>query len=50
VRPLEDKVRVEGRAGSQTCVFETEKPATAARFLLNSVPAYHMATLMLPAA
>jgi hypothetical protein len=49
VRPLEDKVRVEGRAGTQTCVFETEKPATAARFLLNSVPTYHMATLMLPA-
>jgi len=50
VRPLEDKVRVEGRAGSQSCVFETEKPTTAARFLLNSVPTYQLATLMLPRA
>jgi len=50
VRPLEDKVRVEGRAGSQTCVFETDRPASAARFLLNSVPTYHLAGLLLPSA
>jgi len=48
VRPLEGKVRVEGRTGSQTCFFETEQPANAARLLLNSVPTYHLATLMLP--
>jgi hypothetical protein len=50
VQPFEDRVRVEGRTGSQTCVFESEKPQRAARFLLNSVPAYHMAGLMLPSA
>jgi len=50
VHPVADKVRVEGRSGSQTCQFETEKPASAARFLLNAVPGYHMTGLMLPAA
>jgi len=50
VRPVQDRVEVEGRSATQTCHFESEKPATAARFLLNSVPAYHMATLMLPSA
>jgi hypothetical protein len=50
VRPVEDRVRVEGRSASQTCQFETEKPATAARFLLNSVPAYHLTMPMLPSA
>ena len=50
VSPLDDRVRVEGRAASQTCVFETERPERAARFLLNSVPSYHMAGLLLPAA
>lgn len=30
-------VRVEGRAGSRTCLFETAKPERAARLLLNSV-------------
>lgn len=31
-------VRVEGRAGSRTCLFETAKPERAARLLLNSTP------------
>ena len=31
----ESIVRVEGRAGSRTCLFETEKPERAARLLLN---------------
>ncbi len=29
-------VRVEGRAGSRTCLFETVKPERAARLLLNN--------------
>src|SRR4029077_9558810 len=29
-------VRVEGRAGSRTCLFEASKPERAARLLLNS--------------
>jgi hypothetical protein len=33
-------VRVEGRAGTRTCLFETEKPERAARFLLQRSPAY----------
>ena len=33
-------VRVEGRAGSRTCLFETEKPERVARLLLNSTPSY----------
>ncbi len=40
VSPCQDRVRVEGRAGARTCLFETDKPDRAARFLLNSVPAY----------
>jgi len=35
-------VRVEGRAGSRTCLFETPKPEWAARFLLNRMPSYRM--------
>jgi hypothetical protein len=31
-------------------VFESEKPERAARFLLNSVPGYRMAGLLLPSA
>jgi len=31
-------VRVEGRAGSRTCLFETAKPERVARLLLNSTP------------
>jgi hypothetical protein len=33
-------VRVEGRAGSRTCLFETAKPERAARLLLNRSPNY----------
>jgi hypothetical protein len=35
-------VRVEGRAGSQTCLFETERPERAARHLLNRSPNYNL--------
>jgi hypothetical protein len=35
-------VRVEGRAGSRTCLFETEKPERAARLLLNHSPNYNL--------
>jgi hypothetical protein len=38
-------VRVEGRAGSRTCLFETEKPERAARLLLNQSPNYNLALL-----
>ena len=31
-------VRVEGRAGSRTCLFETAKPERAARLLLQRAP------------
>jgi hypothetical protein len=31
-------VRVEGRAGSRTCLFETAKPEWAARFLRQRAP------------
>ena len=33
-------VRVEGRADSRTCLFETAKPERAARLLLNRSPNY----------
>jgi hypothetical protein len=33
-------VRVEGRADSRTCLFETVKPEQAARLLLNSPRSY----------
>jgi len=32
------KVRVEGREGGRTCVFETESPERAARILLGQTP------------
>jgi hypothetical protein len=32
------QVRVEGRAGSRTCLFETAKPEWAARILLQRAP------------
>jgi hypothetical protein len=35
-------VRVEGRADSRTCLFETAKPERAARLLLNRAPNYGM--------
>jgi len=33
-------VRVEGRAGSRTCLFEADKPERAARLLRQRIPAY----------
>ena len=42
-------VRVEGRAGSRTCLFETVKPERAARLLLHSTPSYWASPAMLPA-
>ncbi len=42
-------VRVEGRAGAQTCLFETEKPERAARHLLNRSPNYTVGQLLLSA-
>jgi hypothetical protein len=38
-------VRVEGRAGSRTCLFETEKPERVARLLLNHSPNYNLTVL-----
>jgi hypothetical protein len=43
-------VRVEGRADSRTCLFETVKPERAARLLLNSSPSYWNGPLLLSAA
>ena len=43
-------VRVEGRAGSRTCLFETVKPERAARLLLNSSPSYWTGPRLLAAA
>ncbi|HTA69514.1 MAG TPA: hypothetical protein VK776_14590 [Bryobacteraceae bacterium] len=43
-------VRVEGRAGSRTCLFETAKPEQAARALLHATPNYHWMTPQLQAA
>ena len=43
-------VRVEGRAGSRTCLFETAKPEQAARVLLHVTPSYHWMTPQLPLA
>lgn len=43
-------VRVEGRADSRTCLFETAKPERAARLLLNHAPAHWMPARLLPAA
>ena len=43
-------VRVEGRADSRTCLFETAKPERAARLLLNRSPSYWTGSrLLLPA-
>jgi len=41
-------VRVEGRAGSRTCLFETAKPEQAARLLLNRAPNYQTSLKCLP--
>jgi hypothetical protein len=43
-------VRVEGRADSRTCLFETAKPERAARLLLNSSPSYWTGSRLLAAA
>jgi hypothetical protein len=42
-------VRVEGRAGSRTCLFETAKPEQAARVLLHATPSGHWIAPQLPA-
>ena len=38
VTQQESSVRLEGRAGSRTCLFEAEKPNWAARILLGDTP------------
>lgn len=44
-------VRVEGRAGSRTCLFETRKPERAARLLLQRTPCLLASTqAVIPAA
>ena len=40
VTQQESSVRLEGRAGSRTCLFEAEKPNWAARILLGDGPRY----------
>ena len=40
VTQQESSVRLEGRAGSRTCLFEAEKPDGAARILLGDGPRY----------
>ena len=40
VTQQESRVRLEGRAGSRTCLFEAEKPDRAARILLGDGPRY----------
>jgi hypothetical protein len=40
VTQQESSVRLEGRAGSRTCLFEAEKPDGAARILLGGGPRY----------
>jgi len=42
-------VRVEGRAGARTCLFETAKPERAARLLLQRTPASWSNTALLEA-
>lgn len=39
-----NRLRVEGWAGSRTCLFEAAKPDGAARLLLNNCRAYGVAT------
>ena len=36
----DSRVRLEGRAGARTCLFEAEKPDGAARILLGDGPRY----------
>jgi hypothetical protein len=42
-------VRVEGRAGSRTCLFESPKPEWVARLLLNHTPGFAAAGRLLSA-
>lgn len=44
VTQQESRVRLEGRAGSRTCLFEAEKPDGAARILLGDGPRYAMSS------
>lgn len=48
VSQRQDAVRVEGRAGSRTCLFESAKPDQVARLLLNSTPRDQVAPALLP--
>lgn len=43
VSQASDRLRVEGRAGSRTCLFEAAKPDGAARLLLDNTRSYHVA-------
>jgi hypothetical protein len=43
VRQQGKSVRIEGRAGSRTCMFETAKPDWAARHLLGFTPPWQAA-------
>ncbi|MEO7145059.1 MAG: hypothetical protein ABI165_16300 [Bryobacteraceae bacterium] len=47
VSQQEQTVRVQGRAGSQTCLFETAKPDRVARCLLSAIPQYRLAPAQL---
>ena len=44
VTQQESRVRLEGRAGSRTCLFEAEKPDGVARILLGDGPRYTMSS------
>jgi hypothetical protein len=42
VTQQESRVRLEGRAGFRTCLFEAERPDGAARILLGGAPRYSL--------
>ena len=44
VTQQDSRVRLEGRAGARTCLFEAEKPDWAARILLGGGPRYAAST------
>jgi hypothetical protein len=44
VTQQESSVRIEGRAGSRTCVFEAEKPGVVQHALLGDGPRYTFAS------
>ena len=46
VTQQDSSVRLEGRAGSRTCLFEAEKPNRAARILLGDGPRYALAAAL----